>query len=384
MLRLSILGLLVLFVLPVSLRGEENGEPPRVPASLEDAKTAEEAFAYCNHVFAELRKNIKTLEDEKRFRLEYGPIGIAAGEKMIALSKDDKMLENGYGVKLGALNLLSERPEYAAEFDALVEKIKKLDKFPELVMVARHVAFYMLAGKMNPKSVSDGDFEKYKQEAKELSATNKAYNYDHVGPLTTLLKMAQSIALEKNRPEFLDSTLNELVQFTHSKEYTAVHDDQVKTEKKLRGYCRRMVGCPFELYGKTVDGNDFCWDDYRGKFVLIDFTASWCGPCRAEMPNLLEIYRLYHDKGLEIVAVGVRDTTENLKKQVVEDKIPWTMISEELDHDKDREHPSDYYGVNGIPEIFLVGKDGKILATSLRGATLRSKMDDLFKDTKNE
>jgi len=386
--RLSILGLglglLLLFLcfLPVSLHGQENSESPRVPASLEDAKTAEEAEAYCNSAFAEMRKNIKTQEDEKRFRLEYGPIGIAAGEKIIALSENDEMLENGYQVKLFALDLLSsERPEYEAEFNALIEEIKKLDKLPKAMITWRFRSFYKNFKKMmDSKSVSDEDFAKYKKEAKELFASDIPHNFSRLEPLTSTLDLAQIIALEKNWPDFLDSTLNELLEFIQSK--YATHDDQSRVEKILRGYCRRMVGRPFELYGKTVDGNDFCWDDYRGKYVLIDFTASTCGPCRAEMPNLLEICELYPD--LRIVSVGVSDTTENLKKQVAEDKIPWAMISEELSKKEDRELPSDYYGVFGIPEIFLVGKDGKIIATELRGATLRSRADELFKNTDEE
>ena len=141
-----------------------------------------------------------------------------------------------------------------------------------------------------------------------------------------------------------------------------------------------MVGSPFELWGKTVDGNDFNWDDYKDKVVLIEFTASWCGPCRGEMPNIVEVYNQYHGKGLEVVSIGYEDTTDNLKKMIEEDKVPFTMISEELSKDDPRRLPSGYYGVDGIPEIFLIGKDGRIIATGLRGATLRDAVEKQFID----
>ncbi len=141
-----------------------------------------------------------------------------------------------------------------------------------------------------------------------------------------------------------------------------------------------MVGSSFELWGKTVDGVDFRWSDYAG-IVLIDFTASWCGPCRAEMPNVVEMYEKYHDRGLEVVCVGYEDKTDALKKMMKEDNISFTMISEELsggDGVDPRGLPSFYYGVHGIPEIFLIGQDGRIIATNLRGAELRDRIEKLF------
>jgi|GEM_PF-6344476 len=210
-------------------------------ASLENVKTAEEAGAYCERIFAEMQKSVKTPEDEKRFRLEYGPIGIAAGEKMIALSKNDETLENGYKVKLAALDLLSsERPEYEAEFNALGEEIKKLDKFPKTMIKWRFRSFYRDTQKMiDSKSVTNEDFAKYKKEAKELSVTDIPHDFSPLEPLTSILDLAQIIVLEKNQPKFLDSTLNELLEFIQTEEYAA-HNDQSKAEKGLRDYCRRM------------------------------------------------------------------------------------------------------------------------------------------------
>ena len=115
---------------------------------------------------------------------------------------------------------------------------------------------------------------------------------------------------------------------------------------------------------------------------MIDFTASWCGPCRAEMPNVVEMYDKYHDKGLEVICVGYEDETDNLKKMIEEDKIVFPMISEELSKDDLRGLPSEHYGIRGIPEIFLIGKDGRIIATGLRGPTLRDNVEKQFVDAK--
>jgi peroxiredoxin len=96
------------------------------------------------------------------------------------------------------------------------------------------------------------------------------------------------------------------------------------------------------------------------------------------MPNVVEMYNKFHDKGLEVICVGHEDKTENLKKMIEEDKIAFPMISEELFKGDSRGIPSDYYGVNGIPEIFLIGKDGRIAATNLRDVTLRDTVEKQF------
>lgn len=147
----------------------------------------------------------------------------------------------------------------------------------------------------------------------------------------------------------------------------------------LEGIDRRMnlVGKPFKLEGTLLDGSTFNWDDYKGKVVLVDFYASWCGPCRAEAPNVLKHYNAYHDKGFEVVTVNL-DTDPKLAEKYIKEtgcNFP-TIYSEDP---KGWETPmATYYGINAIPCVMLVGQDGNVVSTKARGAALGELLEKLL------
>jgi len=356
-----------------------------IPASLDEATTFEEIQAYLEHTRGESWKNLKTPEDQERFYATYPPVAIAGARKIIALGGDDKSLEYGYWILLFALDWSSRiHPESAKEFEKVVEEIKESGKFPALVDSARFIHFFQQSRffeekiSTNELSTIKNEFDAMKEESKAL-VTLKQQRVDPFEPMMRVLDLAREISIANSNPRFFDDILEDLIRFVTSDRF----ERKKENEARLRGYSRQMIGSPFELWGKTVEGNDFHWADYAEKVVLVSFTASWCAPCRAEMPNIVEVYEKYHAKGLEVIFVGVRDTTDNLKKMVEEDKIGFAMISEELSEGDSRGLPHEYYGIRGVPEIFLVGKDGRIIATNLRGPTLRDGVEKQFLD-KNE
>ena len=117
---------------------------------------------------------------------------------------------------------------------------------------------------------------------------------------------------------------------------------------------------------ETPDGDKL--SDYvgKGKYILVDFWASWCGPCRREIPNIKDVYNEFHGADFDILSIAVWDDPEATKKAAQEEQIPWNQIINA------QKIPTDIYGIQGIPHIILFGPDGTILKRGLRGDDIRT------------
>lgn len=138
-----------------------------------------------------------------------------------------------------------------------------------------------------------------------------------------------------------------------------------------------LVGKPLEIAGTTVDGAEFDWKSYRGKVVLVDFWATWCGPCIREMPNVHKLYEKYHKKGFDVVGISVDADEDALATFLQQNSIPWTTIAGE-----ESQKMATKYGVRGIPSMMLVDREGKVLAVAHNTNGFAEKIEKLFGEGK--
>ena len=157
-----------------------------------------------------------------------------------------------------------------------------------------------------------------------------------------------------------------------------VNDTIIRIKDHLDLVAKTAVGQKFaDFEMKTPEGNNVKLSDFvsKNKYTLVDFWASWCGPCRQEMPNVVEAYKIYKPKGFEIVGVSLDRDEESWKKGIAELNITWPQMSDVKYWDCEA---AKLYGVNAIPATVLIDQEGTIVERNLRGEALKKRLAELF------
>jgi peroxiredoxin len=172
--------------------------------------------------------------------------------------------------------------------------------------------------------------------------------------------------------------LEELDQLNSSLDPSITNSRYVKDlNDKVMGLKRVSVGQPYlDFTLNDPEGNPVLLSSVVGKnYVLVDFWAAWCQPCRAENPNIVEAYNLYHDKGFDVFGVSLDRDADSWKKAIEDDGLNWTQVS---DLQSWNSAAGKLYGVRSIPHNLLLDPNGIIIEKNLRGEDLQNKLAEIF------
>jgi peroxiredoxin len=223
------------------------------------------------------------------------------------------------------------------------------------------------------------EYSNFEKEKEDFMNTYPEHNKDSYISLLLVQNMFNSPTFEINKVKKTFNNLDASLKATKiGKDIEAklkTIENNHKIQAKASGSAEVGKQAP-NFSAKNPQGSEVSLKQSLGKVTIIDFWASWCGPCRKEMPNVVAIYNELHSKGLNIIGVSLDKDLTKWNEAIAKDKITWTQVS----NLKKWEEPiAKQYGVQQIPTTFILDASGKIIAKDLSGEELKAKVLELLK-----
>lgn len=359
------------FTLPLCAHAEDEKAPPAAPsADLSSFKTADELWAHIEELQKEPKVQPKSQEELIAIVKEWFGNQKAGAEAFLKAYPKDPRRHASKLIELQAGMQLSQIPgadpasrkssaDVQKELDAILaapdatDAVKGEAAFGKTLMLTENLD--------DEKPETLGAFLKASDEflakfgTHELAPQMRQAQFQAVSAFET----PESDALLKKFSDDKDPQLAGA-----AKQALA----QRETKKQLRSK-------PIELKFTTVDGKDFDLEKLRGKVVLVDFWASWCGPCISEMPNVVATYKKLHDKGFEIVGISLDEDKAAMEASMKKLGMTWPQY---FDGKGWQNTISTSFGIKSIPAAWLIDKKGMLRETDLRGETLGAGVEKLL------
>lgn len=366
MMNLRTPALLLLFAGSLSLAVVSAEDEIRNPYLAADDLSPAELVEYLD----KMSDKPKTIQRRRAFQA-----ALVDAARRIAEAKDgvtDQQRQDALLQQFRGLYFLSTagNEKSRQQLEALAEKSKESQQSA----IAQEAAVVLME-----KRVREVDFDNAEELAKTLAAIKEVLEkQEALGE--------RHLELASGAVSIINKLDNELKA---AEAYLAFGDMFVKSENdELRRYGKSiqkfgkkldLLAKPVELKGKLLDGSDLDWSNYKGKVVLIDFWATWCGPCVAEMPNIKEVYQKYHEQGFEVIGISLDKEVDAAKAFFEKQEIPWKTVIGHDDETRGPKHPMvEKFGIRSIPTMILLGRDGKIAAVNARGEKLEPQVKKLL------
>jgi len=334
----------------------------------------------------------------KRLKLQNKELAMSTG-------KGNILAENGYdiSIKISAtlpidtsvnvfanIETTNQSPVYKRVLSLKDELFTKFDTPSDVVMKKLQGLNIDWTKKPREEDFSEevrNKLAQYRGESRAISESKRDFivsysrdNKDDILSLFCLFELGKSpypFARAEEMWSSLFNGLSEEVKSSHPGQiYKAILDKKENNSKMAQSV---SIGKTFKDFILTeVNGKEVKLSSClkKGEYLLLDFWASWCGPCRAENPNVLRIYNRFYGKGFNVVAVSLDESKDAWMNAIKKDNMPWLQLS---DLKGWKSEVVAAYGVTGIPASFLIDDTGKIIATNLRDEALEKRLEELLK-----
>lgn len=356
-------------VSPLTARAQDGAAPAADPDFAVPDGTADEILEFIEKLKA---RRVKFANNQERMThaINMQRAFIEAGDKILKLKDtEEKVAVNAAQMKMSALTLLAANRIGDSPKEALAAAVQLRND--ERAAVAKVVEkFWMPIRIFNVATMSETDRRELTSEVLTAALDSK-FSRESMQHASQLGDVLADGGMTEQAGELYDRL---------SKAAEESDDPNLKdVAGRFAGIARRLrlPGSFMALEGKVLTGGDFDWSAYRGKVVLVDFWATWCGPCIGELPNVKDNYKKYHDKGFDVVAISLDRSRDPLEKFIEKEEIPWTQLyDEDIQKGRGWNHPmAQHYGINAIPAAILVDKEGKVISMRARGEELQKLLE---------